>query len=149
MPGVKAANLGRELRCLPVFGAQIGMALDAELISYSGQGLVVAAVLPVAGDTVRGEQFARLMHQTSVTCGARGRCGHAPGISMALRAVMSNKSVCRCHLPWGQDGRSVPCCFPQRYFAKQQQNDHPAYDKPESPPRQTLLREHTLSKSVV
>ena len=91
MPSVKAANLGRKLRCLPAFRAQIGMALDAELISYSGQGLVVTAVLPVAGDTVRGEQFARLMHQTRVTRGARIRCGHAPGISVALRAVMSNE----------------------------------------------------------
>src|SRR2546428_9790339 len=106
-------------------------------------------MLPMAGDTVRGERFARLMHQTSVTRGAGGRCGHAPGISVTLRTVMSNESVCRCHLPWGKDGRSVPDFFPQRYIAKQQQNDRPAYDKPESPPRQTLLCEQTLSKSVV
>ena len=32
MPSVKAANLGRILRCLPTFSAQIGMALDAELV---------------------------------------------------------------------------------------------------------------------
>ena len=119
MPSVKAANLGRKLRRLPAFRAQIGMALDTELISYRGQGLVVAAVLPVAGGTVRGEQFARLMHQTSVTRGARIRCGHAPGLSVALRTVMSNEVVCRCHLPWSQDGRSAPYGFPQRYLAQQ------------------------------
>src|SRR2546425_9355415 len=105
-------------------------------------------MLPMAGDTVRGEGFARLMHQTRVTRGAGGRCGHAPGISVALRAVMSNEPVCRCHLPWGKDGRSVPYFCPQRYIAKQQHNDRPAYDKPESPHRQTPLREKTLSKSV-
>src|SRR5207249_7618864 len=149
MPSVKATNLGRELRRLPAFGVQIGMALHAELIPDSGQSPVVAAVLPVAGDTVRGERFARLMHQTGVTGGARSRGGHAPGISVALGAIMSNESVRRCHLPWGQDGRSVPCGFPQRYLAKQQQHDYPAHDNPESPPRQTLLREHTLSQSVV
>ena len=70
MPSLKAANMGRKLRRLPTFGAQIGMALDTELISYSRQGLAVASVFPVAGDTVRGELFARLMHQTSVTRGA-------------------------------------------------------------------------------
>src|SRR4030095_10508151 len=106
-------------------------------------------MLPVAGDTVRGERFARLMHQTNVTCVARVRCWHAPGISVALRAVMSNKSVCRGHLPWGKDGRSVPYFFPRGTPAKKQQNNPPAYDKPESPPRQTLLREHTLSQPVV
>ena len=62
MPSVKAANLGHKLRRLRVFGAQIGMTLDAELISYRGQGLVVASVFPVAGDAVRGKRFARLMH---------------------------------------------------------------------------------------
>jgi hypothetical protein len=62
---------------------------------------------------------------------------------------MSNEVVCRGHLAGGQDGRSVPYGFPQGYLAKQQQNDNPAYDKPESPPRQTLLREETVSKSVV
>ena len=72
MPSIKAANLGRELQRLPGFGVgtQIAMALDAELIPYRCQGLVVASVLPVAGDTIRGELFARLMHQTSVTRGA-------------------------------------------------------------------------------
>ena len=118
MSGVKAANLGRELRRPPVFGVQIGMALDAELISYRGQGLVVAAVLPVAGDAVRGERFARLMHQPRVTCGARIRCRHTPGIRVALRAVMANESVCRRHLSWGKDGRSVPDFFPQRYITE-------------------------------
>src|SRR4029453_455669 len=149
MPSVKAANLGRELRRLPAFGAQIAMTLDAELISYSGQGLVVTSMFSVAGDTVRGECFTRLMHQTSMTCGARHRCGDAPGISVALRAVMSNEVVCRGHLAGGQDGRSVPYSLPQWYLAKQQQNNHPTYDKPESPPRQTLLREETVSKSIV
>src|SRR5262245_34527040 len=149
MASIKAANLGGVLRRLPAFGTQIGMALDAELISYSGQGLVVTAMLSVTGDTVRGEHFACLMHQTRVTCGARRRCWYAPGISVALRAVMSNEVVCRCHLPWGQDSRSAPYGLPQRYLAKQQQNDHPTYDQPESPPRQTLLREETVSKSVM
>ena len=64
MPSVKAANLGRELQRLPGFGmsTQIAVALDAELISYRGQGLVVASVFPVAGDAVTGKRFARLMH---------------------------------------------------------------------------------------
>src|SRR5262249_44580494 len=106
-------------------------------------------MLPVAGDTIRSERFARLMHQTNVTGVARVRCWHAPGISVALRAVMPNESVCRCHLPWDKDGRSVPYFFPQRYLTKQQQHDYPTYDKPEAPPRQTLLREHTVSQSVV
>ena len=73
MPIVKASNMCRKLRRLPAFGAQVGMALDAELISYSCQGLVVTSVLPVAGDTLRGEQLVRLMHQTSVTRRARSR----------------------------------------------------------------------------
>src|SRR5712691_1727528 len=116
MTSVKAANLGRKLRRLPVFGTQIGMALDTELISYSGQGLVVASMLPVAGDTVRGEQFARLMHQTSVTCRACGRCGHAEGISVALLTFMSNEVVCRSHITGGKDSRSMPDFCPQRYL---------------------------------
>src|SRR5215510_2061759 len=118
MASVKAANLGRELRRLPAFSAQIGMTLHAELVPYSSQGLVVIAMLSMAGDTVRGECFARLMHQTSVTCGARIRCGYTPGISVTLRAVMSNEVVCWGHLAGGQDGRSAPCCFPQRYFTQ-------------------------------
>ena len=71
MPSVKAANVCRKLRRLPVFGAQIGMTLDAELVAYRGQGLVVASMLPVAGDTVRSERFVCLMYQTRVTGGAR------------------------------------------------------------------------------
>ena len=106
-------------------------------------------MLPMTSDTVGGERFTRLMHQTRVTGGAGVRGGHAPGISVTLRAVMANESVCRCYLSWGKDGRSVPDFFPQRYIAQQQQNDRPAYDKPESPPRQTPLCEQTLSKSVV
>src|SRR5262245_10423619 len=149
MPGVKAANLGRELRRLPTFGMQIGMTLHAELVSYSGQGLMIAAVLPVACDTVRGERFTRLMHQTSVTCGACGRCGHTPGISMALRAVMANEFVRWGHLSRGEDARSVPWCFPQRYLAQQQQHHHPAHDNAKAPPRQTALCKQTVSKAIV
>jgi hypothetical protein len=70
MSGLKAANMRGELRRLPTFGLQIGMALHTELVSYRYQGLTVAAVFPVAGDAIRGELFARLMHQTSVTHGA-------------------------------------------------------------------------------
>jgi len=136
MPSVKAANLGHKLRRLPVFGAQIGMTLDTELVSYSGQGLVVASMLPVAGDTVRGEPFARLMHQTSVTCRACSRCGHAEGISVALLTFIANEVVGRSHITGGKDSRSMPDFCPQRYLTQQQQNDPPAYDKPESPPRQ-------------
>src|SRR5215475_8719989 len=128
MASIKAMNLGCVLRRLPTFGAQIGMTLHAELVPYSGQGLVVTAMLSVTGNTVRGEHFTRLMHQTCVTCGARRRCWYAPGISVALRAVMSNEVVCRGHLPWGQDSRSAPYGLPQWYLAKQQQNDHPTYD---------------------
>src|SRR5262245_16946768 len=67
---------------------------------------------------------------------------------MALGTFMSNESVCRCHFPWGKDVRSVPYFFPQRDLAKQQQNDPPTDEKSKPPPRQTLLRENTLSKSV-
>ena len=70
MPDVKAANLLRVLQRLPSFCGQIGMALDAKLIAYSRQGLMVASVLPVTGHTVRGERFSRLMYQTSMTRGA-------------------------------------------------------------------------------
>ena len=62
MARIKAANLGRVLRRQPAFCAQIAMTLDAELVPYSGQCLMITAMLSVAGDTVRGEGFTRLMH---------------------------------------------------------------------------------------
>ena len=73
MPIVKAANMRRELRRMASFCVQIGMALDTELVSYRCQGLMIASVLPVAGDTLRGERLVRLVHQTSVTRGAHYR----------------------------------------------------------------------------
>src|SRR5262249_10202030 len=106
-------------------------------------------MLPVADGTIRSERFAPFIHPTHVTGVARVRWWHAAGISVALLAVMPNESVCRCPRPWDKDGRSVPYFFPQRYLTKQQQHDYPSYDKPEAPPRQTLLREHTVTQSVV
>jgi hypothetical protein len=148
MPSVKAANLGRKLRRLPAFGVQIGMTLDAELVSYSGQCLVVASVLPVARGTVRGERFARLMHQTSVASSTCGRCGHAPGISVALRAVMSNESVCRCtSLGPGWSKRAI-LFFPSGRSPSNSKTIIPPTTNP-SPHHVKRFREQTLSQSVV